>query len=220
MFIESTLSNPTASSVSSKPKNSNNLTSDFETFLKMLTVQARYQNPLEPIDSGEYAAQLAQFSAVEQQVKTNEILASFAKDRTIEGLSAMSDWVGLEVRAPAPAIYNGSPVVIFHDQLTPNSNSILVVTDEYGTEVDRLLLPSSAGPVAWNGMSNGSDLTFGSVYNFAIEQYEQGELVSTVPAELYSHVEEVRIDNEEIALVLSGGTSISATSVSAVRQTK
>ena len=179
MFIESTLSNPTASSVSSKPKNSNNLTSDFETFLKMLTVQARYQNPLEPIDSGEYAAQLAQFSAVEQQVKTNEILASFAKDRTIEGLSAMSDWVGLEVRAPAPAIYNGSPVVIFHDQLTPNSNSILVVTDEYGTEVDRLLLPSSAGPVAWNGTSNGSDLTFGSVYNFAIEQYEQGAVSYT-----------------------------------------
>ncbi|WP_435988127.1 flagellar hook capping FlgD N-terminal domain-containing protein [Sulfitobacter sp. SH22] len=37
------------------------ISSDFETFLKMLTTQARYQDPLEPIDSSQYSAQLAQF---------------------------------------------------------------------------------------------------------------------------------------------------------------
>ena len=42
------------------------VTSDFETFLNMLTAQAKDQDPLEPIDSTEYAAQLAQFSMVEQ----------------------------------------------------------------------------------------------------------------------------------------------------------
>ena len=54
------------------------LSSDFETFIRMLTTQAKYQDPLEPIDSSEYAAQLAQFSMVEQQVKSNDILAQLA----------------------------------------------------------------------------------------------------------------------------------------------
>lgn len=216
MFIEPPISSQNTSSVSSSSTKSSNLTSDFETFLKMLTVQARYQNPLEPMDSGEYAAQLAQFSAVEQQVKTNEILSAFAKGRSIEELSAMSEWVGLEVRAPAPVVYDGSPVMIFHDQLRPNTNATLVVTDEYGSEVDRILLPSSTGPTAWNG----NDLPIGSIYNFEIEHYEQGEFVSTEPADLYSHVEEVRTDNGETIFVLSGGLTIPATSVSAVRHPK
>ncbi|MEP0702358.1 MAG: flagellar hook capping FlgD N-terminal domain-containing protein, partial [Lentilitoribacter sp.] len=57
----------TSQVTSAQTETSNALASDFETFLKMLTAQARYQDPLEPIDSSEYAAQLAQFSMVEQQ---------------------------------------------------------------------------------------------------------------------------------------------------------
>ena len=51
------------------------LTSDFDMFLLMLTAQARYRDPLEPIDSSEYTAQLAQFSMIEQQVLTDDTLA-------------------------------------------------------------------------------------------------------------------------------------------------
>ena len=47
------------------------LSSDFETFLKMLTVQLENQDPLNPVDSADYAVQLATFSGVEQQVQTN-----------------------------------------------------------------------------------------------------------------------------------------------------
>ena len=40
--------------------------SDFETFLKMLTVQMQNQDPLNPVESTDYAVQLATFSGVEQ----------------------------------------------------------------------------------------------------------------------------------------------------------
>ena len=59
---------PVATTTGTSPSSTSALTSDFETFLKMLTTQARYQDPLEPLDSQEYASQLAQFSMVEQQV--------------------------------------------------------------------------------------------------------------------------------------------------------
>ena len=44
---------------------------DFQTFLKLLTAQMRHQDPLEPLDSTQFVAQLAAFSSVEQQIETN-----------------------------------------------------------------------------------------------------------------------------------------------------
>lgn len=44
-------------------------TSDYiskETFLQLLITQMEYQDPLDPMDNGEYLSQLAQFSALEQ----------------------------------------------------------------------------------------------------------------------------------------------------------
>ena len=37
-----------------------------DTFLKLLVTQMQYQDPLDPMDNGEYLSQLAQFSALEQ----------------------------------------------------------------------------------------------------------------------------------------------------------
>ena len=48
------------------PAPSRAISSDFDTFLRMLTVQMRNQDPLDPIDSADYAVQLATFSGVEQ----------------------------------------------------------------------------------------------------------------------------------------------------------
>ena len=44
---------------------------NFDTFLSLLTAQLRNQDPLEPVNSTDFVAQLAQFSAVEQQVQSN-----------------------------------------------------------------------------------------------------------------------------------------------------
>lgn len=47
---------------------------EFQTFLQLLTAQMRHQDPLEPLDSTQFVAQLAAFSSVEQQITTNEKL--------------------------------------------------------------------------------------------------------------------------------------------------
>ena len=56
-----------AQTVSTRSQTSSEQTgdsSDYETFLKMLTVQMQNQDPLNPVESSDFAAQLATFSSV------------------------------------------------------------------------------------------------------------------------------------------------------------
>ena len=69
--------------------------SDYETFLKMLTVQMQNQDPLNPVEASDFAAQLANFSAVEQQVLTNNLLTSIEARLAATGVSQLAGWVGM-----------------------------------------------------------------------------------------------------------------------------
>ena len=62
------------------------ISSDFETFLKMLTAQISNQDPLNPIDASDYSTQLATFSGVEQQVLTNDLLRQIQNKLTATDL--------------------------------------------------------------------------------------------------------------------------------------
>ena len=88
------------------------ISSDFNTFLRMLTVQMQNQDPLNPIDSADYAVQLATFSGVEQQVKTNQLLADMQGKFQQLGMAEMASWIGKEARSAAPVSYDGSPVTL------------------------------------------------------------------------------------------------------------
>ena len=49
---------------------------NFQTFLTLLTTQLQNQNPLDPLDTNQFTQQLVQFAGVEQQLKTNDSLAT------------------------------------------------------------------------------------------------------------------------------------------------
>ena len=52
----------TAANATAMTGGNSNISADFETFLKMLTVQMQNQDPLNPVDSSDYATQLATFT--------------------------------------------------------------------------------------------------------------------------------------------------------------
>ena len=65
--------------------------SDFQTFLELLTAQMRHQDPLEPLDSTQFVAQLAAFSSVEQQIETNSKLDELNENLTRAGYLGIPD---------------------------------------------------------------------------------------------------------------------------------
>ena len=62
-------------SLISKTENSSK-TADYDAFLNLLVAQLKNQDPTNPSDPAQFLSQLASFSSVEQQIKTNEHLTA------------------------------------------------------------------------------------------------------------------------------------------------
>ena len=75
------------------------LASNFETFLTLLTSQLKNQDPLSPVDSNQFTAQLTQMAGVEQQLLTNDLLTSLLGAQQSGGLGAAATYIGKDATA-------------------------------------------------------------------------------------------------------------------------
>mgnify|MGYP001821068812 CR=1 FL=1 len=194
------------------------ITSDFETFLKMMTAQIQNQDPLNPLDASDFATQLATFSGVEQQVKTNDLLTNLLQQSGALDMSRMANWVGQTVRVAATATYEGTPISVWAAPLDAADHAELVVRDAFGRERNRISIPATESPVEWTGIdSRGAAVAWGD-YTLDVESYDaDGTLLGAAPAEIYADVLEARIDGASIRLVLPGGVEVDSSSVTAIR---
>ena len=192
------------------------ISSDFETFLKMLTVQLENQDPLEPIKSEDFAVQLATFSGVEQQVLTNDLLKSLQSQMSISGMAQFAGWVGMEARAPVAAHFDGAPITLAPEPDLTSNSANLVVKNEFGTEVQRVPINVSHDPIEWSGLI-GSNLASSGLYTFSVESVSAGAVTSTKPVEVYTQIIEARTSNGETVLVTEGGVEVATDAVTALR---
>ena len=194
------------------------LTSDFDTFLKMLTAQARNQDPLKPIESSEYASQLAQFSMVEQQVQTNDLLADVAEAMGASRLDQMSDWVGTDVQAATDFQFDGEAVSIETTAEPSAARAELVIQNVNGAEVARIPVPVNQAEYEWTGVdSAGSALPHGT-YSATLVSYNGRDRLASNPAAAYSEVVEVQMRGDEVTLILDSGATVPADSIRNIRK--
>ena len=206
------------SETNSKAPASSIISADFETFLTMLTVQMQNQDPLNPMDSTEYASQLATFSAVEQQVKTNDLLSEISGQFTTMGMGQLAGWIGLEGRAEMPAYYTGDAMRVHTTPAAAADEAVLVVKDEYGRIMQQVPADPEGGTFLWTGeFSDGSSVPPG-LYEMELLSYNNGELISTDPVEVYGTIQEARQQGSEVILVMAGGEEVVSSAVTGLRQ--
>lgn len=193
------------------------ISSDFEMFLKMLTVQLKNQDPLNPVESADYAVQLATFSGVEQQVLTNDLLKQLMAQGGASQLAQMGDWVGKEVRVAAAAQFSGTPVTLWTTPAVGAEKAQLVVSDAQGVEVQRLTLPLASGAIDWAGVTSDGGALPAGLYTFTVESFAGETALPTTPAQIYATVREVRSQPDGIKLVLPGGVEVESSAVTALR---
>lgn len=196
------------------------ITSDFDTFLRMLTVQLQNQDPMNPIESSDYAVQLATFSGVEQQVKTNDLLSDLASGFQSMGLADLAGWIGKDVRSTAPVAWEGAPLTVLPDPEPGATRATLVVRDARGDVVSREEIPPRATEYQWLGAdATGMPLTRGA-YTLTVESQRGEAAATTRPVEHYARVVEARGGADGPRLVLAGGAEVAANSVTGIREAR
>ncbi len=105
---------------------------DKDAFLKLLTAQLQYQDPMNPSSQDQMFGTLSQMGMVEQITNLNSKVANLVQDNNL-------NLIGREVTALGPngkaiqgivrgIVYDeGGPYMLINDQKTPISNIIQVV---------------------------------------------------------------------------------------------
>ncbi|MDE3026975.1 MAG: flagellar hook assembly protein FlgD [Paracoccaceae bacterium] len=209
---------PTATSATSSTAASTSLVNpDFTMFLKMLTTQMQNQDPLNPMQSSDFAVQLATFSSVEQQTKTNDLLTGISSQVGTMGMAQLAGWVGMEARVAAPTAFTGSPITLTPAPETGADATTLIVTNSAGKEVARTSIPVSSTTYQWIGLdNNGGQLPNGN-YTFQLENSAKGTVIGTDPVESYSKIVEAQAGTSGPVLVLDSGAQVASTAVTALR---
>lgn len=195
----------------------NKISSDFDTFLKMLTTQIQNQDPMNPLDSADFAVQLATFSSVEQQTLTNQKLDGLAGLMNVQGMAQLAPWVGQEARSAAPVYMDGTPVTISPAPTTGADRAILVVKDSRGTTVAREDIPSQATSYSWSGTDITGKVLPNGAYTLSLESYREGVQVGESAVESYSRIQEVQSGPTGLKLIMTGGIALSADQITALR---
>ncbi len=204
------------------PKTANakqNNDKNYETFLKMMTTQIKNQDPLNPMSADQLAVQLATFSGVEQQTKTNDLLSQLIGQNSLGAMGQMVGWVGKEARLAAPAYFDGStPVTISPNPVADADKAVLVVKDKAGTEVSRTQLPLGSADYQWQGLdSSGNPLPKG-VYSLSLESYQGDTLFGSSEVEYYGKISEIRSTAKGVSVMLPGGVEALTSLVAAIRE--
>ncbi len=150
-----------------------NLVSNLETFLTLLTTQLRNQDPLSPLDSNEFTAQLTQLSGVEQQLLTNDLLTSLLAAQQGGGLGGASNYIGKDATAAwsATELTDGQASWSY-ELATGAAAAKLEILDGSGKVVWTGDAPARAEGVhdfEWDGKTTaGSQLPDGGVYTLKV----------------------------------------------------
>lgn len=190
---------------------------DFDSFLRLLTAQLRNQDPLQPIDSTEFVAQLASFSSVEQLIGVNEKLDRMAGQAD---LAALAGWIGLEAGAPADRFTaDGTERMFERPSMRGLDAAELLIRSPDGSVLRALPIdPDATGPLIWDGADAAGAPVEGGGLGAEIVGASGGEVTSQDRAILLRPVTAVRVGEGGPQLVLGDGATLSADAVASLRR--
>jgi flagellar basal-body rod modification protein FlgD len=184
----------------------NATTLDINDFLKLMSTQLTNQDPLKPLDSTAFVAQLAQFGTVAGIQSMQDSLATLTDSlRSSQALSGAT-LVGHRIIAPATvASYAGDAALDGAVEVPSGASAVgLDIYDSAGQLVRRLALPTAAGlqQFSWDGRGDdGAPLAPGS-YGFKVVANVAGSNVSLQPL-LAASVGSVTLASDGAGLTLN-----------------
>ena len=212
----------TTSATASQPSSvtRSQIAGKFDDFLLLLTTQLEHQDPLNPLESTEFVAQLVSFTEVEQSINTNTHLERLVSMLGANQQTAAVGYLGktVEAKGDTAALRDGEARFTYNLPRAAAGAS-LTITDSRGNVVFRGTAETSVGShdFVWNGRDvNGTALPEGQ-YRLAVKAVDtNGE---TIPVSTTVLGRVIGVDQSTDGIFLDvDGTKVSLDNILAVRE--
>jgi flagellar basal-body rod modification protein FlgD len=155
-------------------------------FLNLLVTQLKYQDPLNPLDSTDFTAQLAQFSSLEQLANINAGLDNLINFQTGMNNTQALSFIGKTVQAYGSSIHlkDGTANPLTFELESKAEKVFINIYDSYQNLVTTIQsgeMEAGSNSYAWNGTDkNGNSVPDGS-YSFDVFAYSGDQIINSVP---------------------------------------
>lgn len=180
-------------------------------FLKLMIAQLQNQDPMEPLDSSAYSAQLAQFSSLEQLSNINDSLetsinANYVLTQSINNTMSAS-WIGKEVKITGNTLKNNSQGNISIGYTLPSEAASVTVKiyDSKGALVKTINseeLTEGNHKLSWDFTDNNGYKVAKGDYTFKIEAKNSAGKDITVDSYRIGEISSVRYTDNGTVLVV------------------
>lgn len=190
------------------------LAEDFDTFLNLLTVQLRNQDPLEPLDTNQFTEQLVQMTAVEQSISMNDRLGALIDAQETQRIQSAVEFVGKEADALGDIVPLGeNGANMFYALSTPASTISIDIVDvnDFNPQtqvVRKLTAPSTDAGVhrlTWDGLdAEGVPADPNAVYRMRVTATDVNTQSINPRVGFSGRVDELRHDEGALVLTIAG----------------
>ncbi|MGC9964864.1 MAG: flagellar hook capping FlgD N-terminal domain-containing protein [Syntrophobacteraceae bacterium] len=218
--IGSALTSSTSGSSSSSANIASSL--DANSFMKLFLTELQNQDPTNPMESYQLAAQLAQFTTVEQLSQANTYLNNLQQYSADINNGEISSLVGKEVTAQTSELDVSSGSVSELDYTLPGSATVTItIKDSNGNKINTLDLGTqSAGSytVPWTGKNSSGSTVSDGAYTCTVTAVTSNGVTSTVQPTVTGEVYSCNLGNSPPTYTLTGpnGIQVKVSNISGV----
>ena len=186
----------------------------FNLFLKIMTAQAKNQDPMNPSDPTDFASQLATFTQVEQQIKANTLLEKMVSNAML-GTASL---IGKNARVEEKGYFDGTSIRLLVNPDKAATSANLIVKDADGKEVAKKKIELASKAIDWSGKGTDGKVLKAGVYSFSVESFKDGKSIGENYAEAYSEITEVTFADKKTLLTLAGDQTVLLDKIKGLRE--
>lgn len=217
----SSLNTIATSTATQSEQSRKSLAGDLQQFLTLLTTQLKNQDPLSPMDSTEFTAQLAQFAAVEQGIQTNKNLESLLGLTKATQISTGVSYIGRTIEADTNvgALVDGKAEFLYNLPKVA-ATSVITIRDAKGLVVYTGNADTTPGShkFIWDGKNTTGTTMPDGAYTMSVAAKDNNEQPISVVTHMLGRVDGV-VTAEGDVNVLIGGVAIPLDKILSVKET-
>ncbi|MCZ6466695.1 MAG: flagellar hook assembly protein FlgD [Alphaproteobacteria bacterium] len=221
-MILGTVSDTVAADGGSKSATSQvKLQDELNRFLNLLVTQLKHQDPLDPLDTNEFTAQLVQFAGVEQQIQQNANLEKLLNLQETTQVAAMVNFIGTTVEVTGDTVPLEDGRAEFTYALGVNATDVTItVMNSSGLTVFVGEGETGAGKhsFVWDGKSAGGVDQPDGAYTVVVGALDRAGNLIEVEQTVFGRVTGAGVDEGAVSLFLSDVT-VSMDDVLSVKET-